>query len=115
MDVEVAFTGIAVSGIAAAQEFYGRVFGRGPDIVASDDEVMWRLTDSAWLYVLVDRARAGSCLVTMAVQDLDAVLTELDVRTLAAEQVEEMDAGRKATLRDPDGNTVAIIEVFERR
>lgn len=53
--------------------------------------------------------------VTMAVQDLDAVLAELDVRSLAAEQVEEMDAGRKATLRDPDGNTVAIIEVFEHR
>jgi predicted enzyme related to lactoylglutathione lyase len=115
MDVEVAFTGIAVSGMAAARAFYDRVFGRGPDIVASDDEVMWRLTDSAWLYVLVDPARAGSCLVTTAVEDLDAALAELDARSVAAEQVEEMDAGRKATLRDPDGNTVAIIEVFERR
>ena len=115
MDVEVAFTGIAVSGITAARAFYDRIFGRGPDIVASDDEVMWRLTDSAWLYVLVDHARAGSCLVTMAVEDLDAALAELGVRSVAAEQVEEMDAGRKATLRDPDGNTLAIIEVFERR
>ena len=37
MEVEVAFTGIAVSGITAARAFYDRIFGRGPDIVASDD------------------------------------------------------------------------------
>ena len=115
MEVDDAFTGIAVTGMASALAFYGRLFGRGPDIVASDDEVMWRLTDSAWLYVVVDGSRAGHSLVTMAVEDLDAALAELGVRSVAAEQIEEMDAGRKATVRDPDGNTVAIIEVFERR
>src|SRR5215472_1536646 len=100
MEVEVAFTGIAVSGIAAARAFYSRFFGRAPDIVASDDEVMWRLTDSAWLYVLVDGARAGSCIVTMAVTDLDATLEELGVRSVPVDQIDELDAGRKATLRD---------------
>jgi predicted enzyme related to lactoylglutathione lyase len=114
MRVDVAFTGIAVSELTSARAFYGRLFGRGPDIVASDDEVMWRLTDSAWLYVVVDGARAGRSLVTLAVEDLDAALVELEVRSVAPEQVEEMEAGRKATVRDPDGNTLAIVQVFER-
>lgn len=114
MRVDVAFTGIAVSELSTARAFYGRLFGRGPDIVASDEEVMWRLADAAWLYVVVDRARSGQSLVTMAVEDLDAALAELEVRSVTPEQVEEMDAGRKATVRDPDGNTIAIVQVFER-
>jgi hypothetical protein len=115
MEIDVAFSGVAVSAIAPARAFYGRFFGRGPDIIATDEEVMWRLTDSAWLYVVVDGNRAGRSLVTMAVDDLDTALAQLAVRSVAVEQLEEMDAGRKATLRDPDGNTVAIIEVFARR
>ena len=115
MQIDVAFSGVAVSAIAPARAFYGRFFGRGPDIVATNDEVMWRLTDSAWLYVVVDGTRAGSSLVTIAVEDLDTTLAELGVRSIAVEQLEEMEAGRKATMRDPDGNTVAVIEVFARR
>jgi hypothetical protein len=76
--------------------------------------VMWRLTDSAWLYVVVDGSRAGRSLVTMAVEDLDVALAELEVRAVAPQEIEEMDAGRKATVRDPDGNTVAIVQVFDR-
>ena len=112
MRIDVAFSGVAVSAIAPARVFYGRLFGREPDIVATDDEVMWRLTDSAWLYVVVDPTRAGRSLVTMAVEDLEATLAELEVRSIVVEQLEVMDAGRKATVRDPDGNTLAVIEVF---
>jgi hypothetical protein len=115
IEIDVAFSGVAVTAIAPARAFYGRFFGRGPDIVATDEEVMWRLTDSAWLYVVVDGVRAGRSLVTMAVADLDATLAELEVRAVAVEQLEVMDAGRKATVRDPDGNTVAVIEVLVRR
>jgi hypothetical protein len=114
MEIDVAFSGVAVTAIAQARAFYGRFFGRGPDIVATDEEVMWRLTDSAWLYVVVDGTRAGHSMVTMAVEDLDTTVAELGVRAVAVEQLEVMDAGRKATVHDPDGNTVAIIEVFAR-
>jgi hypothetical protein len=113
MEVDVAFTGIAVTSLAAARDPYSRLFGRDADIVASDQEVMWRLTDSAWLYVVVDAHRAGRSLVTMAVSDLDVVVAELESRGVDAGPIEVIpDAGRKATWRDPDGNTVAFVEVL---
>ena len=73
---------------------------------------MWCLAESAWLYVVVDDARAGRGLVSLSVADLDAALAELDGRDIRPMRVEVVgDAGRKATVLDPDGNSVAIIEV----
>ena len=48
----------------------------------------------------------------MSVGDLDATLVELAARGLTPVLVERVGpAERKATLRDADGNTVALIEV----
>ena len=112
MDVEVAFTGVPVSELATGRDFFERLFGRPPDVVVNANEVMWRLADPAWLYVVVDPARAGHALAALSVGDLDATLAELAGRGISAASVEEVgDAGRKATVLDPDGNSVALIEV----
>src|SRR5271157_2340895 len=112
MDVEIAFTGVPVSELETGRGFFERLFGRTADVVVADDEVMWRLAESAWLYVVVDPGRAGHALAALSVGDLDATLAELGRRGLSPQTVEEVgDAGRKATLLDPDGNSVAIIEV----
>lgn len=112
VDVEVAFIAVPVSALAIALEFFERLFGRAPDIVPNDEEVMWRLTDSAWLYVLADAAHAGHATATLSVSDLDATLAELAARAIRPERMEQVGpAERKATLRDPDGNAVALIQV----
>ncbi len=112
MDVEIAFTGVPVSNLASGRDFFERLFGRPADVEVAADEVMWCLAESAWLYVVVDAARAGRGLVSLSVADLDATLTELDRRDISPIRVEVVgDAGRKATMFDPDGNSVAIIEV----
>ena len=112
MDVEVAFTAVPVAALGPGQAYFEQLFGRPPDIVPNDREVMWRLTDTAWLYVLVDGLRAGRSTATLCVADLDGTLAEVATRGLTPESVEDVGtAGRKAILRDPDGNTVALIEV----
>jgi catechol 2,3-dioxygenase-like lactoylglutathione lyase family enzyme len=112
MEVEVAFTGVPVSDLATGRAFVERFLGRPPDVLVNADEVMWRLADAAWLYVVVDPGRAGHSLVALSVGDLDATLAELAGRGINAHSVEEVgDAGRKATVLDPDGNSLAIIEV----
>ncbi len=112
MDVEIAFTGVPVSALVIGQGFYERLFGRPAEVVVSDDEVMWRLAESAWLYVVVDGGRAGNVLATLSVGDLDATLAELGERGISPASVEVIEgAGRKATVPDPDGNSVAIVEV----
>jgi hypothetical protein len=112
MDVEVAFTGVPVSALAAGRDFFERLFGRPADIEVAADEVMWRLAESAWLYIVVDTARAGNGLAALSVGDLDATLAELGTRGIEPVRVEVVGGGgRKATVLDPDGNTVGIIEV----
>ena len=112
MDVEIAFTGVPVSALAAARDFFERLLGRPADVEVTADEVMWYLSERAWLYVVVDRRRAGHGLVSLSVADLDATLGELGSRGVVPVSTEVVgDAGRKATVLDPDGNSVAILEV----
>jgi catechol 2,3-dioxygenase-like lactoylglutathione lyase family enzyme len=110
--IEVAFTGVPVSDLPRGQDFFERLFGSSPDVVVNENEVMWQVADAAWLYVVVDPARAGHALAAVSVPDLDAALEDLASRGIEPAIIEQPGpAARKATFHDPDGNSVAIIEV----
>ena len=111
MDCNLVFTGVPVKSLDAGRDFFERLFGRPADVDVAVDEVMWRVAETAWLYVVVDAARAGGGLVALSVADLDATLDELARRGIRPDRMEEVGGGRKAVLLDPDGNTVAIISV----
>jgi predicted enzyme related to lactoylglutathione lyase len=112
MTLNVLFAGIAVARFDRAVDWYARFFDRAADVVAHETEVMWRVADNGWLYVLEDAERAGRSLVTIAVTDLDAVVRELAERDISAGPIENVgDAARKAKLLDPDDNLVALIQV----
>jgi predicted enzyme related to lactoylglutathione lyase len=116
VDVDVLFAGIAVRDFSRARAWYERFFGRDPDVVAHETEVMWRTTDRGWLYVVCDVEHAGNAIVALAVPDIEAAIASLDERGIACGPIEpEGDAGRKAVVRDPDGNSIAIIEVAPAR
>ena len=110
--MEVLFAGVRERQLAPAIDWYGRLFGRAPDIVPNDEEVMWRVTDGGWIYVLQDPARAGRSLVTIAVTDLEQETAGLAGRNIEFGPIEAIgDAARKATREDPDGNTISLIQV----
>ena len=111
MDIEIAFTGVPVSDLSSGRDFFERIFGRAADVEVAVDEVMWRVAETAWLYVVVDTARAGNGLVALSVADLDAALAELSGRGITPARTEAVGGGRKATVLDPDGNSVAILQV----
>jgi predicted enzyme related to lactoylglutathione lyase len=112
MDVDVLFAGMPVSDFEAAQAWYERFFGRPADVVAHEHEVMWRVTDRGWMYVVRDPEHAGTSIVAIAVPDVEAATAELRARGVTSGPVErEGDAGRKAVVLDPDGSSIAIIEV----
>lgn len=111
-DATVLFVGLAVSDFPASVDWYTRLFGRPPDVPVHEREVMWRVTDGGWLYIVADAPRAGRGLADIAVDDLDAALVALRTRGLAPHTVGHVgDAGRKATFEDPDGNRFSLIEV----
>jgi predicted enzyme related to lactoylglutathione lyase len=112
MAIDVLFAAIAVSGLASSAGWYARLFGRDPDVLVNDDEVMWRVAGSGWLYVVVDLERAGRSVATVAVPDLDTAVRDLAARDILTGPIEVVGAaGRKAIATDPDGNEIALIEV----
>jgi predicted enzyme related to lactoylglutathione lyase len=115
-DIEVLFAAVTVADLDAAVAWYARLFGRPADIVPNDNEVMWRLADAAWLYVVRDEERAGHALVTLCVADLDQAVADIAARGIAGGPVEIIgDAGRKATFTDAEGNALSFIEVTSAR
>jgi catechol 2,3-dioxygenase-like lactoylglutathione lyase family enzyme len=113
MEAQVLFVGVAISSLDATRPWYERLFDRPADIIPNENELMWRVAgDAGWLYLVVDEQRAGQSLAALSVADLDAELAVLRSQGIRADVVEHVgEGGRKATLRDPDGNTVALIEV----
>ena len=112
MAMQVLFAGVPVRDFSSSHEFYVQLFGHPPDVVAHETEVMWRITDGGWVYVVEDPERAGRSLVAIAVPDLQETLDELAARGLRAGPVEPQgDAARKASVTDPDGNVIAFLEV----
>lgn len=116
MDVDVLFAGIAVSDFTAAQAWYERFFARPADVVAHESEVMWRVADRGWLYIVRDEDHAGGGIVAMAVPDIERAVSALAARGVTTGPIEPQgNAGRKAVALDPDGNSIAIIEVASDR
>ncbi len=114
VEIDVLFAGVAVRDLDAALPWYRRLFGRAPDIVPNDDEVMWHVSTAGWVYVVRDNERAGRGLVTLCVRDLDAFVAEAAARgAMGGPIVPVGDAGRKAAYHDPEGNLIALIEVAD--
>jgi predicted enzyme related to lactoylglutathione lyase len=112
VDADVLFVGVAVADFAVARAWYERFFGRASDVVAHDEEVLWRVTDGGWLYVLRDDARAGRGIVAIAVPDIEHAVAELTSRGVPVGRIApEGDAGRKAMVEDPEGNRLELIQV----
>lgn len=103
------FASIPVRDRDRAVSWYERLTGRPPDLIPNDDEAAWRLTDTGWIYVVVDAEQAGSGLHTLLVEDIDAFLAGVASRGIDGGPVEVMGAGvRHAYLTDPDGNRLQV-------
>ena len=114
MQIDVLFSGVPVADLERSTAWYEQLLGRPADIVVNDNEMMWKIAEHAWMYVVVDSERAGRALVAMAVPDLDNVTEAIAARGLDVTSIEILPgAGRKAYFVDPDGNSIAIIEVIQ--
>ena len=104
---------IPVSDMAAARQWYERLFGRPADnqpMVTLDE---WRITDSGWVQVFVDPERAGSTFLNFAVDDLEPHLAELRARGLSFDTTETVNKGvQLSAIVDPDGNRITLIGNF---
>jgi hypothetical protein len=104
------FAGLPVADYTAAHDWYMRLLGREADMFPHDRECVWRLTPTSSIYVAQDPERAGSALLTVALDDLDA--HERWLRGAGFEFGEEADgsAPRRLVVTDIDGNRLAFFQ-----
>lgn len=111
-EIEHAFAGIAVADYPRAIAWYTGLFGRSPDVLVREDaEAMWRVTETAWVYVVRDAARAGKALVTVLLSDLDGYLAGIAGRGAASPEIETASGlFRGASFVDAEGNVLTVGE-----
>ena len=86
-------------------------FGRPPDVIVTENEFMWHVTDTGWIYVVGDATRAGKALLTLLVDDLEEHVAKLGERGLETSAIETVPGlYRKAVITDPEGNMISIGE-----
>jgi catechol 2,3-dioxygenase-like lactoylglutathione lyase family enzyme len=114
MPITEFFAGIAVADFAAMRAWYERLMDRPPDFSPQDGEVVWRVTEHAWIYVVATRhdgaaGRAGMALLTILVDDLAQQVAQVAARGLPIGPITADPGGvRKAVLSDPEGNRITF-------
>jgi catechol 2,3-dioxygenase-like lactoylglutathione lyase family enzyme len=102
------YAGIRVRELVTARAWYERLLG-DPSFFPNATEAVWTLADDRSVYIEEDAARAGGALITVFVDDLDAVLAKIASRGLEPAESETYSNGvRKATYRDEDGNEIGF-------
>jgi catechol 2,3-dioxygenase-like lactoylglutathione lyase family enzyme len=102
------FAGVRVRDFHAARSWYERLLGE-PTFFPHATEAVWTLADNRSVYVVEHAAGAGSSVLTIFVDDLDAQLAAIATRGLEPDERETYSNGvRKVVYRDPDGNEVGF-------
>ncbi len=114
---------IAVSDMAQARMFYEERLGLSPLRQGADGSRVYASGDGASLHVYESATNAGKATATLAtwrVDDIERVVDELTSEGVTFERYEdpalkadekgihELDDGRVAWFKDPDGNTFAV-------
>jgi catechol 2,3-dioxygenase-like lactoylglutathione lyase family enzyme len=110
MTVTHAFAGLPVSDYTAAYDWYTHLLGRPADMFPHEHEAVWRLTPTASIYVVQDNLRAGSGLVTLALDDLDAHEKRLTADGLALTEQSGGASPRRLVIKDADGNSLTFFD-----
>ena len=104
------FAGLAVASYPAAYDWYVRLLGRPADMFPHDREAVWQVTPSGSIYVVEDPERAGTGLVTLALDDVEAHEKRLRECGLTFTEQVHGGASRRLVVRDVDGNTLTFFQ-----
>lgn len=97
------------SDLARSEVFYESLIGRPADERPMPVLAQWRW-EGGVLQVVEDAERAGGGLVTLVVPDMSEALAGLRRRGLDVTADEGTVVAQVATLTDPDGNQVTVVE-----
>jgi hypothetical protein len=102
------FAGIPVRDYPAAKSWYERLLGE-PAFSPHATEAVWELAEHRYLFVVENRDAPGGAIITIFVDDLDALAADIASRGIEpAERVTYSNGVRKVIYRDVDGNEISF-------
>lgn len=108
MTITHAFAGLPVADYKTAYPWYVRLLGRGADMFRHDSECVWRLTSASSIFLVQDPEQAGSALLALAVDDLDAHKQRTEAAGFLFVVHESGVAPRRLMVTDTDGNKLTF-------
>ncbi len=99
---------MTVTDSTAAESWYSRLFGRGPDATPMPGLLEWHLADTFGVQVWAEADRAGHSCMVLDESDLDDLAARLDGIGIAHDGVQDATTVRVLPVVDPDGNRVVF-------
>jgi hypothetical protein len=112
MPITRVLAAVAVADIDSARSWYNRLLGRPPDAVPMDSLAEWHFPQNGMIQLVEDVERGGRSLLTLVVDDLKRELVALRNRGLEPGAMDDTTSDKVmfATVMDPDGNVITLVE-----
>jgi catechol 2,3-dioxygenase-like lactoylglutathione lyase family enzyme len=108
MKLQKVYTALLAADLAAAEAWYTKLFGRGPDSRPMDTLVQWELFDQGGVALSTDGDIAGRGVMFLVVDDVAAERRRLQGVGIVLGDDIEGDYSTLAQVRDPDGNLLTL-------
>jgi catechol 2,3-dioxygenase-like lactoylglutathione lyase family enzyme len=108
MNLQKIYTVLLTADLAAAEGWYTRLLGRGPDHRPMDTMVQWELVDQGGLALSTDDEIAGRGVMFLVVDDVAAERGRLQGVGIVLGDDIAGDYSTLAQVRDPDGNLLTL-------
>ena len=108
MNLQKSYTALLTADLAAAERWYTKLLGRGPDYRPMDTLVQWELFDQGGLALSTDGNIAGRGVMFLIVDDVAAERRRLKGLGIALRDDIKGDYSTLAQVHDPDGNLLTL-------
>ena len=108
MKLQKVYAALLTSDLAAAERWYTRLLGRGPDNRPMNTLVQWELSDQSGLALSTDPEIAGAGVLFLIVEDVAAERRRLEGLGIVLGDDIPGDYSTLAQVRDPDGNLLTL-------
>lgn len=108
MNLQKFYTALLTEDLAAAEAWYTKLLGRGPDYRPMDTLLHWEFFDHGGLAISTDDEIAGRGVMFLYVDDVAAERSRLQGIGIVLGDDIEGDYSTLAQVRDPDGNLLTL-------
>lgn len=108
MNLHKIYPSLLTADIAAAERWYTKLLGRGPDHRPMETLLHWELSDNGGLMLSSSEEIAGRGVVCLYVADLAAERRRLEGLGIVLGDDNEGDYSTLAQVRDADGNLITL-------